>query len=197
MATRKPVGKKPVNKATMKTKPKSNRMQASRSKPTMKTSKKYSGPELGQKVYDFGLPSTDGDFSLSSMQGKYVVLYFYPKDATSGCTIEGHDFSALKDKFNDLGAEIYGVSRDTMKSHEKFKDKQGYSIHLISDPEEVACRIFDVIQQKNMYGKMVKGIERSTFIVDPEGRLAAEWRKVSVPGHAQAVYEKLTELIEG
>lgn len=160
----------------------------------LKSTESASGPQLGDKIPDFTLASTDGEFSLSAYQGQKVVLYFYPKDATPGCTIEGHDFSRLKDQFHQAGAVVYGVSRDDMKSHQKFKDKECYTVDLLSDSDEVACKIFDVIKMKNMYGKMVQGIERSTFVIDAEGRLAKAWRKVSVEGHAQQVLESLKDL---
>lgn len=147
---------------------------------------------LGQLVPDFSLFATGAKkFQLSAMKGKKIVLYFYPKDATPGCTIEGHDFTKLHNKFKSKNAEVYGVSRDSISSHEKFKDKQCYSIDLISDPEEKICRTFGVIKTKNMYGKKVLGIERSTFVIDESGRLEREWRGVSVEGHAQEVLDYL------
>lgn len=120
-------------------------------------------------------------------KGKKIVLYFYPKDSTPGCTVEGHDFSKLHKKFNKAKAEVYGVSRDSMKSHCKFKDKQGYSIELISDEDEKLCNWFQVIKDKNMYGRIVRGIERSTFVLDENGKILKEWRGVKVPGHADEV----------
>lgn len=147
---------------------------------------------LGQLVPDFSLFATGAKkFQLSAMKGKKIVLYFYPKDATPGCTIEGHDFTKLHNEFKSKNAEVYGVSRDSISSHEKFKDKQCYSIDLISDPEEEICRTFGVIKTKNMYGKKVLGIERSTFVLDENGRLEKEWRGVSVEGHAQEVLDYL------
>jgi peroxiredoxin Q/BCP len=147
---------------------------------------------LGQLVPDFSLLATGAkQFQLSAMKGKKIVLYFYPKDATPGCTIEGHDFTKLHNEFKSKNAEVYGVSRDSISSHEKFKDKQCYSIDLISDPEEKICRTFGVIKTKNMYGKKVLGIERSTFVIDENGQLEKEWRGVSVEGHAQEVLDYL------
>jgi peroxiredoxin Q/BCP len=147
---------------------------------------------LGQLVPDFSLSATGAkQFQLSAMKGKKIVLYFYPKDATPGCTIEGHDFTKLHNEFKSKNAEVYGVSRDSISSHEKFKDKQCYSIDLISDPEEKICRTFGVIKTKNMYGKKVLGIERSTFVIDENGQLEKEWRGVSVEGHAQEVLDYL------
>lgn len=148
--------------------------------------------EIGQKLPAFKLPATGGkEVSLQSLKGQYTVLYFYPKDATPGCTIEGHDFTRLQKKFNQLQAEVYGVSRDSIKSHEKFKDKECYSVDLISDENEELCDIFGVVKMKNMYGKKVRGIERSTFVIDPKGCLIQEWRKVKVEGHAQEVLDYL------
>lgn len=126
-------------------------------------------------------------FNVGDYKGKYIVLYFYPKDSTPGCTQEGHDFSKLKKKFENENALIFGVSRDSLKSHENFKTKQKYTIDLISDSEEKACKAFDVIKEKNMYGKKVMGIERSTFILNDKGEILREWRKVKVDGHAEEV----------
>lgn len=140
------------------------------------------------------LPATSGTFQLSEHKGKKVVLFFYPKDATPGCTLEGHEFSKLLPQFKKLGAVVYGVSRDSMKSHEKFKEKQCYTVDLISDEEEELCAIFDVVKDKNMYGKKVRGIERSTFVLDPSGEVLAEWRKVKAEGHAKEVLEAVKAL---
>ena len=133
-----------------------------------------------------GTTATFGDYA-----GKWLVLYFYPKDSTPGCTTEGLDFNALLPKFKRLGAAVLGVSRDSVKSHDNFCARQGFRFPLVSDTDEALCRAFDVIREKNMYGRKVMGIERSTFLVDPEGRVAAAWRKVRVPGHAEAVMEAL------
>jgi thioredoxin-dependent peroxiredoxin len=142
------------------------------------------------KVKDFSLPASNGQtFTLSEHKGKTVVLYFYPKDDTPGCTTEGLDFSALHAKFVSANAVIVGVSRDSVKSHDKFCAKHGFPFTLISDAEEALCTQFDVIKMKNMYGKQVRGIERSTFVIDSNGKLAHEWRGVKVAGHAQAVLE--------
>lgn len=143
---------------------------------------------VGKKVPDFSLPQTgEATFKLSEHKGKKVVIYFYPKDSTPGCTVEGHDFTALHKRFRAAGAEVFGVSRDTLRSHENFKSKQNYSIELLSDEEEKLCAIFGVIKLKNMYGKKVRGIERSTFLIDENGKLIQEWRGVKVPGHAEEV----------
>ena len=147
------------------------------------------------KAPAFNLPATGGSkVSLKSLAGKKVVLYFYPKDMTPGCTIEGHEFSKLKAKFAKKNAVIYGVSRDTVELHEKFKAKECYTIDLISDVDEKLCKAFDVIKDKNMYGKKVKGIERSTFILDEKGKVLHEWRKVKAEGHAQEVLDYINEL---
>ena len=130
---------------------------------------------------------TGSKISTSDWGGKKVVLYFYPKDATPGCTIEGHDFTKLHPQFKKLKTEIYGVSRDTMKSHCNFKSKQKYSVDLISDESESLCQWFQVIKDKNMYGRIVRGIERSTFVIDENGKVLKEWRGVKVPGHAEEV----------
>jgi peroxiredoxin Q/BCP len=128
---------------------------------------------------------------LGDYAGHWLVLYFYPKDSTPGCTTEGLDFNALLPKFRKLGATVLGVSRDSLKSHQNFRARQGFGFELVSDADETLCRAFDVIHEKNMYGRKVLGIERSTFLVDPKGRIAAAWRKVKVPGHAQAVFDAL------
>ena len=152
---------------------------------------------IGQPVPDFTLQATAGRvFSSAGLQGKYWVVYFYPKDSTPGCTQEGLDFRDLYLEFAKLDADIVGVSRDSLKSHENFKAKQGFPFELASDADETLCKLFGVIKLKNMYGKQVLGLERSTFLIDREGRLAREWRKVSVKGHAQKVLDALRE-IEG
>lgn len=129
--------------------------------------------------------------TLADYAGRWLVLYFYPKDSTPGCTTEGLDFNALLPQFQALGADVLGVSRDSVKSHDNFCARQGFAFPLVSDGDEALCKAFDVIREKNMYGRTVLGIERSTFLIDPEGRIAAEWRKLRVPGHAQAVLDAL------
>jgi peroxiredoxin Q/BCP len=128
---------------------------------------------------------------LSDYAGRWLVLYFYPKDSTPGCTTEGIDFNALLPKFHKLGAEVLGVSRDSLKSHQNFCAKQGFRFELVSDVDEKLCNAFGVIKPKKLYGREYVGIERSTFLIDPAGRVAEAWRQVKVPGHAQAVFDAL------
>ena len=143
---------------------------------------------IGKKVPDFELPATgEQTVKLSSLKGQKVVLYFYPKDSTPGCTQEGQDFRDQCVKFKRAGAVVFGVSRDSVKSHEKFKEKQQFNFELLSDENEQLCQLFDVIKEKNMYGKKVMGIERSTFLIDEKGVLRAEWRKLKVAGHVEEV----------
>lgn len=143
---------------------------------------------LNQPVPDFELPATSGmSFKLSNYIGKNLVIYFYPKDATPGCTTQGMQFRDFYQEFQAANTEIVGVSRDSLKSHENFKAKFSFPFELLSDTEEIACSLFDVIKMKNMYGKQVRGIERSTFVVDKNGVLVQEWRKVKVDGHVQEV----------
>ncbi len=151
-------------------------------------------PAIGQTVPDFTATATSGKtVSPAELRGKLWVVYFYPKDSTPGCTQEGQDFRDHYAEFVQLDCEIFGVSRDSLKSHENFKCKQTFPFELISDTEETLCRLFDVIKQKNMYGKQVQGIERSTFLIDREGRLVHEWRKVSVKGHVEKVLEAVIQ----
>ncbi len=145
---------------------------------------------LNQVVQDFNLPGTGGvAFQLAAHRGMPVVLYFYPKDNTPGCTTESMQFRDLHGEFEKLGCPVFGISRDSLKSHEGFKDKLGLPFELLADTDETACRLFGVIKMKNMYGKQVRGIERSTFVIDADGVLRSEWRGVKVPGHAQAVLD--------
>jgi thioredoxin-dependent peroxiredoxin len=142
----------------------------------------------GKAVKDFSLPSTGGGtFKLSDLRGKKLVVYFYPKDNTPGCTVEGGDFRDRYKEFTRAGAEVVGISRDSLKSHQGFKAKMKFPFELLSDAEEQACTLFGVIKMKNMYGKKVRGIERSTFVLDGEGVIAREWRGVKVPGHVEEV----------
>ncbi|MBX9631028.1 MAG: peroxiredoxin [Burkholderiales bacterium] len=139
-------------------------------------------------VPDFQVASTGGKtFKLSEHKGKPLVIYFYPKDDTPGCTTEGAQFRDLHGEFTRLGCEVYGVSRDTIASHEKFKAKMAFPFELLSDGDEALCNMFGVIKMKNMYGKQVRGIERSTFVIDAKGIVRKEWRGVKVPGHADEV----------
>ena len=143
----------------------------------------------GKSVKDFSLPSTGGDFRLSALRGAKVVLYFYPKDNTPGCTTEGLQFRDLHKQFVTAGAQVYGISRDSMRSHENFKAKMKFPFDLLSDAEEKVCAQFGVMKMKNLYGRKVRGIERSTFVINPQGAVAREWRGVKVPGHAQEVLD--------
>ena len=139
------------------------------------------------KVADFTAPATAGDFTLSDHKGRIVVLYFYPKDNTPGCTTEGEQFRDAYMKFLKAGAIVVGCSRDSLKSHENFKAKMNFPFELIADADEKLCAQFDVIKMKNMYGKKVRGIVRSTFLIDGAGRLAREWRGVKVAGQVDEV----------
>lgn len=143
---------------------------------------------LNEPVVNFQLPATSGKtFQLSDYLGKTLVIYFYPKDATPGCTTQGMQFRDAYAEFQQHNAEIFGISRDSLKSHENFKAKFSFPFELLADTEEQACQLFNVIKMKNMYGKQVRGIERSTFIIDPHGKLVKEWRGVKVDGHATEV----------
>ena len=145
---------------------------------------------VGKAVPDFELPATgDKTIKLSGLKGKNVVLYFYPKDSTPGCTLEGQDFRDKIAKFKRRNTVVLGVSRDSMKSHENFREKQCFPFDLLSDKDEKLCGLFDVIKQKNMYGKQVTGIERSTFLIDGKGVLQKEWRGVKVDGHVNEVLD--------
>ncbi len=146
--------------------------------------------EMNKPVTDFQLPATGGKvFSLPQMRGKHVVIYFYPKDDTPGCTTEGENFRDNYSAFERLNCEIIGISRDSIKSHENFKAKMNFPFDLLSDEDETVCQQFDVIRMKNMYGKQVRGIERSTFLIDADGNLRREWRGVKVPGHVDEILE--------
>jgi peroxiredoxin Q/BCP len=150
---------------------------------------------IGKKVPNFELPATgEQNIKLTDLKGKKVVLYFYPKDSTPGCTREGQDFRDAMTKFKRAGAVVLGVSRDSVKSHENFKAKQDFNFELLSDKDETLCKLFDVIKEKNMYGKKVMGIERSTFLIDEKGVLRKEWRKVKVDGHAEEVLNAVKAL---
>ena len=142
---------------------------------------------VDKKVPDFTAAATGGEFRLSDHQDKIVVLYFYPKDNTPGCTTEGMDFAQSHSKFKRAGAVVAGVSRDSVKSHDGFRAKMKFPFELISDSDEQLCDLFGVIKMKNMYGKQVRGIERSTFVIDGSGKLRREWRGVKVPNHVEEV----------
>lgn len=145
---------------------------------------------VGMIVPDFSAAMTgEQTFTLSNYKGKTVVLYFYPKDNTPGCTTEGMQFRDLHPQFLAANSEVFGISRDSLRSHENFKEKLGLPFELISDPDETVCTMFDVMAIKNMYGKKVRGVERSTFVIDGSGKLVKEWRGVKVPGHVDDVLE--------
>ena len=150
------------------------------------------GTALSKATLKIPLALSGGEtVKLSDYTGKWLVLYFYPKDSTPGCITEGIDFNALLPKFKKLGAAVLGVSRDSVKSHDNFCAKQGFRFPLVSDGDEALCQAFDVIHEKNMYGRKVLGVVRSTFLISPDGRIAQEWRGVKVAGHAEAVLEAL------
>lgn len=154
-----------------------------------------SEPVIGRVVKNFKAAATgEQTIELKSLRGKNVVVYFYPKDATPGCTTEGQDFRDLHAKFKRANTLILGISKDTLKSHAKFKEKQKFPFDLISDEDGKICEIFDVIKEKNMYGRKYMGIERSTFLIDNKGKLREAWRKVRVKGHAEIVLESAKSL---
>lgn len=143
--------------------------------------------QVGKEVPDFTGKTPDGEFTLSEHRGKNVVLYFYPKDSTPGCTIESKSFRDHLPKFEQNNTVVVGISRDSIASHCKFIEKQGLTFPLISDEDESICKLFDVLKQKSMFGKKYMGIERSTFLIDKHGVLREEWRKISIPGHVKTV----------
>ena len=148
--------------------------------------------KIGKKIPSFSTILDDGsELKSKDFNGKYIVIYFYPKDSTPGCTKEGEDYRDLHKEFIKSKAQINGVSRDSIASHQKFKAKYKFPFHLISDEDESLCKIFDVIKEKNMYGRKYMGIERSTFLINDKGQLLSEWRKVKVKGHAQEVLDTL------
>lgn len=149
---------------------------------------------VGLPVPDFSLPGTAGKFRLSAHAGRPLVIYFYAKDNTPGCTTEAGQFRDLHAEFAKLGCPIYGISRDSITSHEGFKARLGLPFELLSDGDEAACRLFDAIRMKKLYGKEVRSVERSTFLIDATGRLAREWRSVKADGHAEEVLKAATEL---
>ena len=148
--------------------------------------------DRGDSIPDLPIALSSGrPARLSDYTGHWLVLYFYPKDSTPGCTTEGLDFNALLPQFRKLGAQVLGVSRDPLKSHQNFCAKQGFGFDLVSDTDEALCNAFGVIREKNMYGRKALGIERSSFLIDPRGVIRQSWRKAKVPGHAQAVLDAL------
>ncbi|WP_133129913.1 peroxiredoxin [Legionella yabuuchiae] len=150
---------------------------------------------VGDKIPPYEFEATNEvQSSLDAYRGNWLVLYFYPKDSTPGCTLESQEFRDHYSEFKKNNAEILGVSRDSLKSHERFKTKQELPFELISDQDEALCQAFGVIKMKSMYGKQVRGIERSTFLIDPEGNVRHEWRKVSVKGHVAEVLSELKAL---
>ena len=150
---------------------------------------------LNKVVPDFTLPATgDQTVRLKDLRGQNVVLYFYPKDSTPGCTTEGQDFRDQHKAFTKANTIVFGISRDSIRSHENFKSKQNFPFDLLSDSEEEVCKLFDVIKPKNMYGREVIGVERSTFLIDATGKLRREWRKVKVAGHVDEVLAAAQEL---
>ncbi len=150
---------------------------------------------IDQPVSDFQIPATgEKTVSLSELKGKQVVIYFYPKDSTPGCTTEGQGFRDHYAEFQAANTEVFGVSRDSLKSHENFKAKQAFPFDLLSDKDEALCQLFDVIKLKKLYGKEYMGVDRSTFLIDKEGVLRHQWRGVKVPGHVEAVLEQAKAL---
>ena len=150
---------------------------------------------IGKRVENFTLPATgDQNLSLNDFKGRILIIYFYPKDNTSGCTREGQDFRDLYAQFTAAGADILGVSRDSVRTHDNFRNKHEFPFHLLSDSEEALCKQFDIIHEKTLYGRKYMGIVRSTFLIDGDGVLQQEWRKVRVPGHAQAVLDAVKAL---
>lgn len=153
---------------------------------------------VDQPVSDFQVQATSGQaVNLSELKGKQVVIYFYPKDSTPGCTTQGQNFRDQYEQFQAANTLVFGVSRDSLKSHENFKAKQSFPFELISDKDEALCQLFDVIKLKKLYGKEYLGVDRSTFLIDKDGVLRHEWRGVKVPGHVEAVLEKAQALNNG
>ncbi len=153
--------------------------------------------EIGTIIKDISVPATgEVAFSINNFRGKYLLLYFYPKDNTPGCTLEGQDFASLHPQFQTLGCEVFGISKDSVRVHENFRKKHQFPFQLLADSNEELCNAFGVIQQKKLYGRTYMGIVRSTYLLDPEGRVIAAWEKVKVKGHAQIVLDTLKELKE-
>lgn len=191
---KKPASKKAKSKkkAVVKKKASVKKSKASVvNKKVVKTPAISKGPKVGEVVPDFQAESTSGLFKLSNYKGQKVVLYFYPKDSTSGCTLEGNDFSNQLDAFKNKNTVVFGISKDSIKSHSNFIQKESFKHNLISDVDGKICQIFDVIKEKSMYGRSYLGIERSTFLIDENGILKAEWRGVKVVGHVAEVLAKI------
>jgi thioredoxin-dependent peroxiredoxin len=150
--------------------------------------------EIGKKAPQFALEGTAGDWSLEDAKGTAVVIYFYPRDNTSGCTQEGLDFAALNPQFKRSKATVLGISPDSVASHEKFKKKMSFPFELLSDPDQKVCKLYEVFKEKSMYGRKYMGVERSTFVIDGKGVLRHEWRKVKVKDHAEAVLAAVKSL---
>lgn len=186
---------KAKSKTKVKTQARTKKATAAKAQPRQKMAPKPSGLKLGQALPPVQLPATGNQVvDLQQLGGKKVVLFFYPKDMTPGCTIEGHEFTKLRPEFESKNAVVFGVSRDSVQSHEKFKEKECYTIDLLSDTDEKLCKTFGVIKDKNMYGKIVRGIERSTFVLNEQGQLIKEWRGVRAEGHASEVLDYLKNL---
>ena len=184
-------------KTKAKAKPKPQATAAAKKPPRPKASKGAASARvaLGRKVPDFKVPGTGGrSVALKDASGSTLVLYFYPRDNTPGCTLEGRQFAALAPQFAQARVTLYGVSRDSLASHERFRAQHGLTFDLLSDADERLCRLFDVIREKNMYGRKVLGVERSTFLIDGAGVLRREWRRVKVEGHAQEVLDAARSL---
>lgn len=148
---------------------------------------------VGASVPDFTAPSTQGDITAESLKGHWTVLYFYPKDHTPGCTTQAQGFRDHYAQFQQADCQIIGISRDSLKTHSNFTEKQSLPFALIADPDETLCNLFSVMKLKNMYGKQVRGIERSTFLIDPKGMLVREWRGLRVPGHVEEVLKTVQD----
>lgn len=190
----------PKVKAITKASPASKSTSATESNSTAKTVSQAAGADqiLGKLVGGLTLPMTGGKvFDLKTYAGKKVILYFYPKDMTPGCTVEGHEFTSLAPEFKKMNTVVLGVSRDSIDLHEKFIKKENFAVDLLSDTDEKACRWFDVIKEKNMYGKKVMGIERSTFLIGEDGKVLHAWRKVKAEGHAAEVLDFVKSHTEG
>lgn len=189
--------KKAATKTTSRTTKKASALfPAPKKKSASRIATLYKGVAIGASVPSFRVASTGGrEFTATDLKGKITILYFYPKDNTPGCTLEGHDFKARHNELQRLGAQVVGVSRDSLRSHESFKGKCGFPFELLSDENDQLGKIFDVIQMKKLYGRVFEGIERSTFVIGADGRLLREWRKVKVDGHADEVVQYIRDTV--